>query len=533
MKTIIHFLLMLLVACQAVAQQDKTVDSRISHVTVFLNKAQITRDVKTRISEGKTNIILSGLTPQLDPSSIQVAGKGNFTLLGIHHRQNFLKDVAAPARLRVLQDSAASLQDKVLLENTEKEILDKEEQMLISNQKIGGANQNLPVNELKSMAEFFRARLYEIAMARVKHDQKIKALTEKLTKVQRQIQTQNELGLRNTSEIIVSVSAKSAGEVDLVVDYVVGNAGWVPVYDLMAIDTKEPLALICKANVFQATGENWDNTRLKLSTANPSLGGVKPELHPWRLDFQQLAYYRTDKKAEGRQAAPAPAEAASKMMEDELTTTADFVTVQQTAVNTEFGISLPYTVISARKPTLVDIARHELKVQYHYAAAPKLDADAFLMAAATGWSDLNLLPAEANVFFGGTFVGKTFIDPESIKDTLLLSMGRDKRIVVKRERVRDFNSHVTIGLNQKEEHAFEINVRNNQSQPVAITVEDQIPISANSDIEVSLLDGGGARFTTVDGKLVWAITLKPNENRRLVYRFGVKFPKDKLVAGLN
>jgi len=130
-------------------------------------------------------------------------------------------------------------------------------------------------------------------------------------------------------------------------------------------------------------------------------------------------------------------------------------------------------------------------------------------------------------------VGKTFIDPQSVKDTLYFSLGRDKRIVVKRERVKDFSSHAVIGLNQKEAHGFEINVRNNQAETITITVEDQIPVSKNSQIEVSLLNAGGAKFSPDNGKLVWEITLKPNESKRLVYQFEVKYPKDKLIAGLN
>lgn len=531
MKTITCILLMTLLAFGAVAQNDKSVESKISHVTVFLNKAQVTREVKTRIPAGETNLVLSGLTSQLDPNSIQVSPKGNFTLLGFSHQQNYLKDFSRPSRMQALEDSSQLLQDKITFENVEKQILDKEEQMLVSNQKIGGANQNLPVNELKSMAEFFRARLHDIAIARLKHDDNIKALNEKLAKVQRQIQTQNELSSRNTSEIVLNVSAKSPIDVEFVVDYIVGNAGWAPLYDLKAVSTREPVTLFYKANVFQRTGENWNNVKLTLSTGNPSVGVVKPELQPWRIDFYNPDYYRKNKKAEGRQLAPTAAPA--EMNGAEAATMADFVTVQQTAVTTEFDISLPYTVISAAKPTTVDISRHELNASYHYAATPKLDPDAFLMAAATGWSELNLLPGEANIFFEGTFVGKTVIDPQAIKDTLLISMGRDKRIVVKRDKVKNFSSHAIVGLNQKQEYAFEINVRNNQSQPVTITVEDQIPVSGNGEIEVSLLDAGGAKVTPVNGRLVWELTLKPNENRRIAYRFEVKFPKDKLIAGLN
>jgi uncharacterized protein (TIGR02231 family) len=297
------------------------------------------------------------------------------------------------------------------------------------------------------------------------------------------------------------------------------------------------LTLLYKANVFQSTGENWKNVRLKLSTANPSLGGVKPDLQTWHLDFYQREYYQKYKKAQAGRAAGVVSEASPAAAEQEMVaespTTADFVSVMQTAMNTEFDISIPYTVNSASNPTTVDIARHELKSTFRYAATPKLDPDAFLMAGTTGWADHDLLPGEANVFFEGTFVGKTFIDPQSVRDTLYLSLGRDKRIIVKRTRVKDFNSQTIIGLNQKESHGFEINIRNNQSEAITITIEDQIPVSKNSQIEVTLTEAGGAKYEAGTGRLVWEITLKPNESRRLLYQFEVKYPKDKLIAGLK
>jgi uncharacterized protein (TIGR02231 family) len=532
MKNIICVLVILLAGYAALAQ-DKAVESKISNVTVFLNKAQVTRQVKTRIPEGTTNLIISGLTAQVDPNSIQVSTKGNFILLGISHQQNFLREVATPARLRILNDSLQHIQTQINFETIQKQLLDKEETMLLSNQKIGGSNQNLPVNELKNMADFFRTRLYEIAMARLKHEERIKTLSERLARVQQQIRTQNELAGRNTSEIVLNVSAKAVTDAEIDLNYIVSNAGWLPLYDVRAVNTKSPLILLYKANVFQSTGENWRDVKLKLSTANPTLGGVKPDLQTWQLDFYQREYYQKYSKAKARERADAPAQAAAGAVAvDEAESIADFVNVIQTSLNTEFEISLPYSVNSASKPTTVDIGRHELRTTYRYAAAPKLDADAFLLGGTTAWADYNLLPGEANVFFEGTFVGKTFIDPQGIKDTLYVSLGRDKRIVVKREKVKDFNSQTIIGLNQKESHGFEINVRNNQSEPITITVEDQIPVSKNSQIEVSLVNGGGAKFTPGNGRLVWELTLKPNESKRLVYQFEVKFPKDKVIAGL-
>jgi uncharacterized protein (TIGR02231 family) len=369
----------------------------------------------------------------------------------------------------------------------------------------------------------------------MKQDEKIRKINERIARLQNQLNEQNELYTRSTSEIVVSVSADAPTVAEINFQYLVANAGWYPVYDLRATNTKSPVKLSYKANVYQSTGEEWKSVKLKLSTANPNQGGVKPELHAWYLDFEQ-AVYRIKGKISGavmRSAAPAAMSSQdgdAKM--EEAASTADFVNTIQTSLNTEFSLGIPYTVLSSSKPTLVDIRNHELKADYQYSVAPKLDADAFLMAQITGWEEFSLLPGEANVFFEGTFVAKTYIDPNNIKDTLSLSLGRDKRIVVKREKLKDYTSRKGIGANQRDSYAYEISVRNTKSEPVKIRVEDQVPVSKNSQIEVTVTDAGNANYSTETGKLVWELTLQPNETKKVVYKFDVKYPKDKIVPGL-
>ncbi|MEQ1584505.1 MAG: DUF4139 domain-containing protein [Cyclobacteriaceae bacterium] len=521
----------------AIGQPDKPVDSKITDVTVFLSKAQVTREAKTRLEAGKTNLIVTGLTSQLDPQSIQVTGKGSFVIIGISHQQNFLNEFNVPKPLKILKDSVETLQRQLTLEQSQKEILNKEEQMLLSNQKIGGTNQNLTVAELKAMADFYRSRLGDIVLSRMKQDEKIKKINERIVRLNTQINEQNELYRRNTSEIVVSVSAESATAADLQVRYVVANAGWSAIYDLRAIDTKKPVQLSYKANVFQRTGEEWKNIKLKLSTANPNQSGLKPELFSWYLDFYNPIAYDQGRKSKSYAAAPAmrSADVSAELREEEAPEAAslsDYVTTVQTSLNTEFDISLPYTVLSSAKPTVVDIRNYEMKSEYIYSVAPKLDPDAFLIAKATGWEDFNLLPGEANIFFEGTFVGKSFIDPNNIKDTLSVSLGRDKRIVVKREKLKDLTSRNLIGSTKKESYAWEISLRNTKSEAIKITVEDQVPVSQNTQIEVAVLDAGGANYNKQTGKLTWELELKPNETRKVVYKFEVKYPKDKQISGL-
>ncbi|MGE0771096.1 MAG: DUF4139 domain-containing protein [Cyclobacteriaceae bacterium] len=532
----------ILTACVAVltstgfSQLQKRVEGKISQVTVFLSKAQVIRDVKTSVAAGETEVVVTGLTSSLDPESIQVSGKGRAVIMGMRHQQNFLNEQNQSKKLRMLKDSLEYYQKQLILEQSHKEILNKEEQMLLSNQKIGGGNQNLTVAELRAMADFYRGRLGEIVASRVKQDDKIKSINASIVRLQRQINEESGLLNQNTSEVVVVLSTEAATQVDLQVSYVVNNAGWHPIYDLRAIDTKSPIQIGYKANVIQRTGESWDNVKLKLSTANPTQGGLKPELYTWFLDFYQPQISRAlSGKTPGVRMNAAAPEAMSMAEEEvamDVTTLDDYVQTIQTSLNTEFDIALPYTIESSGKPTVVDIRKEHIDAQYSYSAVPKLDPDAFLMARATGWEDLNLLPGEANIFFEGTFVGKTYIDPNNINDTLSISLGRDKRIVVKRQQLKDLTTRKAIGINIREQQSWEISVRNTKSESISITIEDQIPIPKNSQIELGLVDVGGARTESNTGKLTWQLDVPPGETKKVMFKYEVKYPKDKKIIGL-
>ncbi len=212
------------------------------------------------------------------------------------------------------------------------------------------------------------------------------------------------------------ISADAAGSAELDAQYIVNNAGWTALYDLRARDTKSPVELSYKANVYQHTGEDWKDVKLTLSTSNPALGGLKPELSTWYLNFAQPVingYYSVAPSAREEVSA---VKDISDALSDKVaglevergradTSSAIEVHTVQTALHAEFVIDQPYSVSSSAKPTLVDIRQHSLPAEFIYSVAPKLDNDAFLMARVTGWEAFDLLPGEASVFFEGTFCG--------------------------------------------------------------------------------------------------------------------------------
>jgi uncharacterized protein (TIGR02231 family) len=153
----------------------------------------------------------------------------------------------------------------------------------------------------------------------------------------------------------------------------------------------------------------------------------------------------------------------------------------------------------------------------------------FLLAQIADWEKLNLLPGEANIIFEGTYIGKSFVDPSSTQDTLNLTMGRDKRVVVKREKLMDFSSVKFLGSNKKQIFTYEITVKNNKKEAINILLKDQYPLSQNKEIEVELLQSDGAAVNTETGVVNWKLQLAPNESKKVRISYSVKYPKDKVL----
>jgi TonB-dependent SusC/RagA subfamily outer membrane receptor len=210
----------------------------------------------------------------------------------------------------------------------------------------------------------------------------------------------------------------------------------------------------------------------------------------------------------------------------------DYVSVTDNELNIIFDIDLPYDVPTNGKEQTATLKEYSINSLYKYYAVPKLDKDAYLLAEVPEWEKLNLLPGDANIIFEGTYVGKSFIDPASTLDTLNLTLGRDKRVVIKKEKLIDYSSTKFLGSNKLQKFTYELTVKNNKKDTVRMMLKDQYPIATNKEIEVELLDDGGALVNAEIGVLTWKLQLAPGEVKKLRFSYSVKYPKDK-VLNLN
>jgi hypothetical protein len=199
--------------------------------------------------------------------------------------------------------------------------------------------------------------------------------------------------------------------------------------------------------------------------------------------------------------------------------------LKTTVTNLEYDIDIPYSIPSDGKDYSIKIMEIKLPVDYEYYAIPKLDNDAFLTAEITDWTELNLLSGEASIYFQGTYTGESFIDANYTGDTLNVSLGRDKNIIVKREGNKEIIDKRIIGNNIKETIGWDITVKNNKNTKINITVEDQYPLSEKKSVEVELLESSNAKVDEKTGKLTWELEMEPNEKKVFTYKYSVKYPK--------
>lgn len=541
----LFFLLMVLVSLGLKAIQVN--DSKVTDVTVFRNYAKEVRLAAAAIPEGNSEIIISNISTFMDDNTLQIATKGAVKILSVSSRVNYLSDKKKSEQVIRLNDSIEFLNDDLSWMKVQMSSYEDELSLLNDNRKLANDKTTFTSAQVKELAELYRVRSIELRKYIFDLNKKQKNMQGKIALVQKQVAELN--GNQNTAvkEIVLKVNAKSASQVSFRCSYIVTNAYWTPIYDIRAKNVNEPLHLDCRAKVVQNTGYDWKNVKLSLSTANPSANHDRPILYPVFVDFFQPDYYKYQLKNYGsagqmmeksmNMMAPASVDIRSKDDEEDyvdgLKAEDNNVTILEGDMAVEYAIETLQDVESDNKEHIVGIQEIVMPAVYSYHTVPKLDMTAYLLTRVTDWAKYNLLAGEANIFFDDNYVGKSYLNPNVSSDTLLISLGRDEKISVKRIKLNDYSARKIVSSNIRETKAFETTIKNNKNIPVEIEILDQYPISKNSQIEVSVDDIDGAQVTEEYGKLIWKIKLQPNESRKVKLVYTIKYPKDKKIREAN
>lgn len=621
----ILFLFILLCSLSAVSQDTKA-PSTINEVTLYLQGARVERTTTLQLDKGTQEIKLIDLSPDIDEASINITDLNGMRLNGLTYGATALEQKETSKTIKDLDVQIEAAKVAIGQLNAINSGLDQERVLLESNRNLNSKETGLSLAQIKEFGVYYRERFAAIINERNANVIAVNKASERLTKLNTEKEKLNPEANERRGTITLKVITPAKRSYKINFSYNVLSAGWVPIYDITAKGTDDKINLAFKAQAYQATGTDWENVKLNISTGDPQVDNKMPQLEAKRLGFVSNNYQA---KATGRSnkrynplvktvsgkvtdASGEPLLGATVMIKGTSTgTTTDFDgnytlpivngktlvvsflgysnfeipiyastmniamddnmdmldsvvivgyaadsknnnnsrfeyeageveekddyvptvvnNVEENIASRTFNLTQLYSIPSTGESTDIEISSNNVAATYSYYTAPVINENVFLTATLSDWESLNLIPGEANIYFEDAFIGKIYFDTDTTKEELIIGLGIDPQISVKREDIKDFKAKSFLGGTRIIYKNYEITLKNNRNKSIKIKLQDRIPISGNDDIKVDDVEIGNAQMDKKTQLITWDINLGSGSQRKENFSYRVKFPRKRRV----
>lgn len=503
MKKVI-LLIALVFATISMFSQNKQVVSKseIKSVIIYNSSAEIIHDASVTIPAGKSTIVFTDLTTFIVENTTNVTCKSsNVDIITVTEKVNYTKEKQKDdAKISSLKDSIKRLERESGLILCQIEALEAEKSRLFRGESIGGVSNGVSVDEIAKASEFFgtkmlslSTRLFELYEVQSSNKTRIKTYT-------RQIDQLAVNTVKPIREIYVTIQSSQPQTVGFTFKYLTTKSGWAPSYDFKFKGETTPLELIFRANVFNATGIEWRDVNITLSTANPTVGFSTPSLNSGGSSSQINTVNRDGMEYR-----------------------------EMTVINSieEYDVEHKYNVPTDGKPYLIDVKNFNIDVSSYYLLIPKLDPFGFLMAQIPDWNKYNLIPGTANIYNRGSYMGKTFLNTYAENDTLGLFLGKDNNIQVVRNEDYTSNNNKIIGNYYIDKSETTIKIKNNLPEAVQLKVLDQVPYIYSGKTKFELDNPDQALYVEDEGLLTWDFKIEKSGTKTISFGYQIKTPKNE------
>lgn len=541
----------LMVSEAAIAEQGRvTVTPVLTGVTVYLDRAQVTRSATVTLKPGSQTIVIEGLPVLLQDDSVRVAATGTArtTINGIEVKRSFLSQTA-DKRVKELEEEIRQLERKLDTLDARKAGLTAQKGFIDSIKVAWGERISQQLAVGKPTAAELHEALGFVGSTTVKVEGQQRDIEQEKVTIKAQIDAlkrkkQEAAGSyrKESKTVEVALDVVREGKLTLHLSGVVNQATWEPGYDVRLSPDGNSAELVYRAQVRQQTGEDWNSVPLTLSTARPASGGAPPSLYPWRVSFYRpmpMAMPAAAPRYEARMKKTARPVMAENVMDaatepEEVSESASFQAAQVASEGTAivFKIPKPVDVPSDNSRQNTVIALEKLAVSTEYVTVPKLSQTVYLTAELVNKAAWPLLPGPVKIFSGTTFVGSSTMKQVASGEKFTLPFGSDDQVTVKRDEQKQHKEAGIFGRNRMG-YRIATTVANLRTEPQTVSVKDQLPVAGDREITVSLEEPTlPPTERKDDGTLLWKLKLAPGEKKELRYEIVVEYPKDKEVTGL-
>jgi uncharacterized protein (TIGR02231 family) len=540
------------------AETEKLIKSKPEKIVVYTQGAQVHRTASVNLVAGQNTIVFTGLENCINAAAIQASGNGNFIIADIQHlvyypevvKAKLNGDVRYKKAIKNITDSIQEITYVIEEVRAKSDALVTEKNVLMSYGLYKGQTKKDSMPYLKEGLSFLREKLFNInseylklKREKEKMETKIQTLNDRITAINNELSNQNQDGEVEVVDyrIIVNVIADQPTVASVNVNYYITNAGWTPSYDLRAISNEQSVKLTYKAQIYQQSGIDWNGVKLVLSTANPNRSYNIPNLSPWYLGYAYQYKNTNIKKINSMYEQPVSTTQKSiantdsyslsgRAELDEAKDASSYTTVSENVIETEYEIKLNYTIPSDGKTHFAAILVKDLKTLYRYKAIPKLNNNVYLTAVLPDWEDAITMGGEASIYYDGSYVGRTSLSPGGTEDTIQLSLGIDKNIAIKRQKIKDKCSQKLLEENIVHQYTYEITIKNARSSKIEIDIEDQLPLTNDKNVSIERKELSGAKYDELTGILKWRLNVQAKDTKKVSLVYQIKAPKNMPIS---
>jgi uncharacterized protein (TIGR02231 family) len=547
--------------CGSVFAGEIKADSKITGVTVFQDRALVTRVAEIKLDAGQYTVLFDGLPGGLEEESVTAKGEGQatVTLFGARIDTSQLKDSQAP-KAKELTDQIKKIEDEKRTLHLQRDALNKKGEFIGSikaatSEQIGKEimTKQPTVQEISALADYIETGFDGVYQKTQKLDVEIREKNEELDRLRRELGGIDGFG-REKKTVAVDLEAKTGGTFTLEIAYRVSGAMWEPVYEARVLSSNSDVEMASYGVVRQQTGEDWKDVKIILSTAKPAIAGRIPESEPWYLRVYQppppvpaarrmemRAAVKRDKAQSAADAKDvlydmAPAEEGPVLMKAEVAVAQ--VSAQGPAV--QYVLPKSESVSSDWQPKKLAVATAVFPGKFSYKIVPRLSSYAFLQAKVTNHTGNLYLAGTVQLFLDGAFVGSSSMDLWQAGKEISLSLGVDERIRMERKQLSAKEDvSVLPGLHGRIktiDYTYQTTIENFTGKAAQVTLEDQIPVSQHDEIKVEQVaydPKPSEEDKAKPGVERWFFELAPKAKKVFKLSFRVKYPLEFRIEGLN
>ena len=525
----------------------KTLDTRISEVTVYTDRALVTRRGTVALTGNETELTIASLPATLETDSVRATGSGTIAvgLLGVRSHTVFSSEPVGDRtaeltqQIQELETQRRAIDDKITARKIKLQFLQGLSEKSVGSFSSSIAKQQIGLNETGELLNFLGTNYLKNTSAIAQHQRQKQELDKQIQALQQQLRQVQTPNCQQSLNIIVAIEPSGSGNFELEVSYVVTRAQWTPLYDLRVNVTNNQINLNYLAEVNQNTGEDWTEVALTLSTAKPGLGTLPPKLQPWFIDIVRPKSTQNREVAMmamaiERSSAPAPAPAPAEPARARIAAQTATAEVSREGGTVSFQVGGNTNIPSDGTPHKVTVFSENYPFKPEYIAVPKLVSFAYLQAVVVNpLTGATLLPGKANIFRDNTFVGTVELENISPGQEFTLNLGIDEGLKIDRELVERQVDKKLISQQRRTSYAYRLNVTNLKQVQVHLTLKEQLPVSRNEQIKVRSTLTNPKIVPGEMGILEWIMSLPPQAKQELYYQFVVEHPPDLTVIGLD